>query len=292
MLLFTALQLLTSLETIAQNTNEQIAASTVLITYNYDGIEKSGSGFVVFKETNKNNHTGLQFLITNLHILRQSTGSVKMRFFRSDYSNVNTKMELTIQFKDENGNYLPNVRMNQNKEDLVAIDITEDFIKDQIQGQSLPYQLLATKDTLKKYNISIGDDIYMIGYPNAIFDNQNYSPVFRYGIIATIPTEGYNFNLRLQNKYNFPKFTPGFLIDAGVFEGSSGSLVVLKPQIGKVYNGFINMGTPPPYILGIVYKSIPIDDDSPQNIQRLGLGVVYSAQTIKDTIDFGIRLAE
>jgi hypothetical protein len=38
-----------------------------------------------------------------------------------------------------------------------------------------------------------------------------------------------------------------------------------------------------PYILGIVSKSIPIEDFG--NTQRMGLGVVYGADTIRETIN-------
>lgn len=96
---------------------------------------------------------------------------------------------------------------------------------------------------------------------------------------------------------SLPKKTPGsglpdkidgFLIDANVFPGSSGSIVILKPQaitIGPGGGSVVSSIKKTPYILGIVSMSIPIDDTALGSVQRMGLGVVFSAAEITNTIE-------
>jgi hypothetical protein len=59
-------------------------------------------------------------------------------------------------------------------------------------------------------NISAIEDIYMVGYPIALWDPYNVLPLARKGVTAT-PYK-YDFNGKKE-----------FLVDISVFEGSSGS---------------------------------------------------------------------
>jgi hypothetical protein len=103
----------------------------------------------------------------------------------------------------------------------------------------------------------------------------------RIGIIATDPHEDFAFNPELRQKYGLPSKIPGFLIDANVFPGSSGSMVIRRTNIVQ---GFSPGGKASvAYILGIVSGSIPIDDLGEK--QRMGLGVVYAASSVKELID-------
>ena len=108
----------------------------------------------------------------------------------------------------------------------------------------------------------------------------------RQGIISTIPSEGYAFDKILIQKLNLPNQIDGFLIDANVFPGSSGSLVILKPQLATIgpHGGVLfSSEKKNPYLLGVISGSIPIEDYGRH--QRMGLGIVYSADSIKETIE-------
>lgn len=110
----------------------------------------------------------------------------------------------------------------------------------------------------------------------------------RTGIIATNPAEGFAFNDELKNLYDFSDQLDGFLIDANVYPGSSGSLVMLKQQLSTINaRGEIEFGgfKRRPYLLGIVSASIPLNDTTLGSRQRIGLGVVHSASVVRETID-------
>jgi hypothetical protein len=128
----------------------------------------------------------------------------------------------------------------------------------------------------------------LLQYPSAIFDARNVSPILRTGVIATVPSEGYAFNDALRKKFNLPDRIDGFLIDANVFPGSSGSVVILKQQsttIGPKGDTIVSSAKKIPYILGIVSGSIPISDTALGTTQRMGLGIVYSAEAIRAVIE-------
>ena len=161
-------------------------------------------------------------------------------------------------------------------------------MKQSIQGAWLPYDLLSTPQRLKDENITVGDEVFLLGYPNAIFDPRNVSPILRTGVIATVPTEGYAFNDALRKQFGLPDRIDGFLVDANVFPGSSGSVVILKQQattIGPDGGTVVSAAKKIPYILGIVSGSIPISDSALGTVQRMGLGVVYSAEAIRAVIE-------
>ena len=80
---------------------------------------------------------------------------------------------------------------------------------------------------------------------------------------------------------------PGFLIDAAIVPGSSGSPVVLKPVIGRKVRDQILIETTKPYLLGIVSATetaaIRLENDSFPTLA--GLGIVFDVETIRETIE-------
>ncbi len=130
------------------------------------------------------------------------------------------------------------------------------------------------------------EDILFIGYPNGIYDRANNLPITRRGLTATPLYVDYDGK-------------PIFLIDASVFQGSSGSPVILYnsgfwPDCGKdlvVCNRL--------YLLGILASAFFRENDGtltfeevPSTLQpavtaqeMIDLGVVYKARTIVETIE-------
>lgn len=275
-----------------QALNEVFLRSTVLISSR----DSAGTGFFLFRPIHGDQ--GHVLLVTNKHVLPPlctpqngqtcTPQNVRIRV------TVGTGDEAAVKFVDipvvgPDGKYLPNVELHPTAGfDVAAINVTEAIKKQRIQGAWLPLDLLTTPERLKNENIGVGDEIFLLGYPDAIFDARNASPILRAGVIATVPSEGYAFNDRLKKQFNLPDRIDGFLIDANVFPGSSGSVVILKQQSTTVGpRGETVMGSAKkiPYVLGIVSGSIPIDDTALKSTQRMGLGVVYSAEAIRVVVE-------
>jgi hypothetical protein len=100
------------------------------------------------------------------------------------------------------GKKLPNVKVHPNPDfDVAAINITKPIVELNIQGSWLQLDLFASSENIKRENITVGDEIFLLGYPDSIYDPRNVSPILRTGIVATVPTEGYAFNQDLRNRY-------------------------------------------------------------------------------------------
>jgi hypothetical protein len=272
-----------------QALNPDFLKCTVYVSFNPTPTTiLSGTGFLVGRELDAQNSQ--IFLVTNKHVLPNEgkPQSITIRV-AAPVGSVNKVQEINIPITGPNGKYLPTVLRHKDPAvDVAAIHITEQVINYKVPGKWLSYSLFVTKEKLIQENITVGDEVFLLGYPNAIYDPRNVSPILRIGTIATIPSEGYAFNDMLKNSYLLPDSMDGFLIDANVFPGSSGSLVILKQQsttIGAQGETVVSGAKKIPYLLGIVSKSIPIDDTALGSWQRMGLGVVYSATTVKETIE-------
>lgn len=89
--------------------------------------------------------------------------------------------------------------------------------------------------------IDIAEEIFMIGYPNGLWDSVNNMPIVRRGTMAT------NISLNHNGRREF-------VIDAACFPGSSGSPVILFNKGGYTdKRGNINLGKGRLMLLGILY---------------------------------------
>lgn len=271
--------------------------STVLIKWQTiqgeHAIAHHGTGFLIAKEFSEGKlHV---FLVTNKHVLPREIecNCPDINYEKSVSIRVNIQKEgkLEVKFVDvpvlgRSGKYLPSVRLHTTA-DVAVVNITKSIIQHGIKQAWIPDLLLATKDIFEKQEIGIGDEVFLLGYPQSMYDPRNVSPVLRAGVIASSPITGYVFNDEIKRRWGLPDKIDGFLIDASVFPGSSGSLVILKPQ-GFVMDDKGNLVMGPkrnPYLLGIISGSIPIEDEALGSRQRMGLGVVYGADVIRETIE-------
>lgn len=267
---------------------EKFLKSTALVTYEVTQGNEVGTGFFVFRTVHDNQ--GHVFLVTNKHVLPPTgySKSIKIRVTTGPAEKSIVRF-VEIPIIGQDGRYLSNTRLHPNPGfDIAAVNITDSINKELIRGSWLPIELLVTQQMLKDENITVGDDIFLLGFPDAIFDARNIFPILRTGVIATVPSEGYSFNDRLRGLYGLPDRLDGFLIDANVFPGSSGSVVILKPQpvtIGPQGETEVSGRKKIPYILGIISGSIPISDTALGSNQRMGLGIVYSAEAIRSVIE-------
>jgi len=195
---------------------------------------------------------------------------------------------ITIPVVGLDGKFLDTLKQHKDN-DVAAIRITPQIVANGIPANFVGTSFLGTKERLKTGNVGlIGDEIYMIGYPAGLFDERNASPIWRIGIIATSPLAGYAFPEAVRKAYSLPDFIDGFLVDAHVYPGSSGSAIVIKPQPISFDNpSTISAGGAGSitYVLGLVSKSLPIADFDGRAPARLGLGIIESADAVNDTIE-------
>ena len=133
------------------------------------------------------------------------------------------------------------------------------------------------------------EDIIMIGYPNALWDEVNNIPLVRKGITAT--PAWLDFNGKKE-----------FVIDAACFPGSSGSPVLIC-NIGNVKDKFggIQFGINRIYLLGLLYggpqqtiegeicvKTVPDATQTPYALSSIpnNLGYVIKSERILELSEY------
>jgi len=157
------------------------------------------------------------------------------------------------------------------KLDIVAIPIGP--LLNQLQNAQRPVffrsvspELVPTDSVLK--DLAAMEDIVFIGYPAGLRDDKNANPLIRRGITAT-PV------------WNDFQGQPSFLIDAGVFPGSSGSPVFILNQGSYATRQSLVVGTRILF-LGIITETMV--SSAQKSEVFLGLGKVVRSTEVKDFI--------
>ena len=112
------------------------------------------------------------------------------------------------------------------------------------------------------------EDVVFIGYPSGLRDETNASPLIRRGITSTPVWNNYHGR-------------PTFLIDAGVFPGSSGSPVFILNQGAYATKDGLIVGSRI-FFLGMISQSMVRNESGNQTF--LGLGEVIKSSAIRDFV--------
>jgi hypothetical protein len=272
--------------------NRRIPLSAVLISTKITPQSSTfGTGFVV---VNEGKHPGCRlnprdpsdtdevrtFLVTNRHVLPPEDFDSHIGIARGpteEGGNKTAAIRTRIDLVDAKGNFLPSVKFHPKGYDIAVIELTALESFEYIRA--LPTEILAREghppEGVRASSMAMGDEIYILGFPDAIHDARNAYPILRGGAISTLPDVGFSFSETMRQRFGLPQQLDGFLIDAAIFPGSSGSLVVRR----RINYEDVE------YVVGIVSDSLPIKDFQLKTEQRMGLAVVYSADAICDTIN-------
>jgi hypothetical protein len=134
--------------------------------------------------------------------------------------------------------------------------------------------------------MQVSDDVVVAGYPRGFYDEVNLFPIVKCGTVAS--RWGANF----QGKRCF-------LIDAKLFPGSSGSIVLSKPadivvKGGSVFSAsekqfaFLGIFSGEPFVEGRVFET-----ENLTITERLGfnVGIVWYADLVEEIVNDGIPYA-
>lgn len=266
--------------------------TTVLIENEW---QERGNGFFVSRTVKglKTARHETVFVVTNKHVLSKDPRKRKEA----------RKITLHLDIKHRNGSVLgksvelPLVTKDNSKiwqehpdldVDVLAFHITglyELFGISQIEKKWIDYSVFADKARLQKFDITIGEEVLVIGYPLGLRQESLDFPLVRQGIIVTHIGQRSTDYVCKPDGTLCKRTLRGFLIDGAVIPGSSGSPVILKPTIGRFVGNAIEMGRVPMFLLGILaetrYAPVPASDD----LSFAGLGLAFGAETVKETIE-------
>ena len=228
-----------------------------------DGSLSSGTGFMFsFLE---NDTTSIPLLITNYHVLENAVaGFVE---FHIGENGMPTDRSTRIQFNKSiiGSNRLGNL-------DLVAVPMAATLmdLKNKninIFFRSVDQKMIPTNEQCE--NFSALENITFIGYPSGLYDEKNKISIIRQGITAT----------PIWNDFRGEK---AFLIDAGVFPGSSGSPVFIYNQGAYPTKDGITLGNRLLFV-GIISQTMLRDNTTGKNY--LNLGKVINSKAMYYVLD-------
>lgn len=234
------------------------------------------------------------WLVTNRHVVLPKIENVEhvpdeFVFCLREHDNGDIKWKPITLTKDE---LLSNLKLHSQKNiDVALIDITsyiQNIIKD-IAEKKISNIMIPT--SLSNINlpenqpipIEVTSDIIVASYPKGFYDKVNKFPIVKSGIVAS--AWGYNFN-----------GLPIFQIDAQLFPGASGGLVLSKPTNIAMIDGTLKTCKTKQFVFLGVYsgeytwdKKIEIDGKEYLVDSSYGLGNVWYSHLIPQIITSGIN---
>lgn len=273
--------------------------STVILT-SAPGGSSQGSGFF-YQRLEPTDKEGPQWrkvegrwLVTNRHVLIPQINDSEVQ-----------PSSITFHLRKKNGDKLewdpitltPDeiqrcARFHPNKNIDVAVIDVDEFTKERLNENNLsnyvPCYAVSKENFAGQNNINIeaSSNVLVIGYPRGFYDDVNLFPIIKSGIVAS--RWGADFQ---GNRH--------FLIDAKLFPGSSGSIVVSNPidvvvKDGQIFHSkekqfaFLGIFSGEPYL-----HDNPIELDDMIIIQKSGfnLGIVWYADLVEEILDAGVPLS-
>lgn len=218
-----------------------IATQLLFTTVAIKGITRNnnqitGTGF--FFQYDSANGT-IPLLVTNKHVVNDLVSGQFSMFSGNDDGTVNLQKTIPVNFE-----LATTAVYTLGNLDLVVIPIAQVF--NQMSEHNIKYfyrtvsaDMLPNKEQVD--DLSAIETLTFIGYPAGLIDTKNSLPIVRQGISAT-PI------------WNDLDGSPYFLIDGGVFPGSSGSPVFVYNNGSYPDKGGITVGTRL-YFVGIIFQT-------------------------------------
>lgn len=278
--------------------DSQLLGMTTIVECVWGNTKSQGSGFFYNDLAPKPSDQKCQqrrqikgtWLITNRHVafpIINNKEIVPNSFIFNLRQNNNGKIDwFPISLTREE--LIKRVKLHSNIDvDIVAIKI-DDLLGEMIKTHNILSCGNITSDNLPSNSplpIDVTSDIVIASYPRGYYDDFNKFPIVKSGIIAS--SWGSNFKGR-----------PLFLIDAPLFPGSSGGVVISKPTNMALIQGNLSYNTIKQFVLLGVYSGEPvytskmvIDDLSITQNKSFGLGLVWYSTLIPEIINDGISHA-
>ena len=176
---------------------------------------------------------------------------------------------------------------SDNSVDVVAIKV-DDLATSLMVSNAHPNMISTGKVTdrdlpsASPLTIEATSDVVICSYPHGFYDTVNKYPIVKSGIIAS--SWGKPFN-----------GTRTFLVDANLFPGSSGGLVLSKPTDIARINGKVMHSDFKHYVfLGVYsgqYNYVETNPDGTTKVESYGLGIVWYSDLVREIVN-GSRLRD
>ena len=206
------------------------------------------------------------FIVTNRHVF-DGRDEVIVRF--------NDKQQVPFQLKSSEG-----IGWTNHKDENV--DIAVAFIPnlkylDRTAVVVVDEDYIATSKVMEQKGVSIGDEVYALGFPLRLAGEERNYPIVRSGIIARLDDE------ILKNHY--------YYVDVAIYPGNSGGPVILKPATGNLPG---TSKITKPYLIGVV-ASVELQSETLYGgtmetrmvlYEHANLGRIVPMECVMETVDY------
>jgi hypothetical protein len=226
-----------------------------------------GTGFLYVRPLPNHTDRSVILLVSNKHVFSDVTGKLQISF-NSKLSNGEPDYGNIHNFEQDNFStiYYPHPDVDV---DLACVNISN------ISSHNVYFKNLHDSflQPLNYESIPPGTDVIFVGYPENRYDVKNNLPLIRKGSIASVPQVEFNGR-------------PQIVIDAQVFQGSSGSPVFVVTEghyklLGVVSETMIRHSQ---------LQTIPAVHSTLAVQQILGLGIVIKQPKVIELIDHTVNL--
>jgi len=233
-----------------------------------NGLLAHATGFFYMKDVP--NKGPVPLIVTNKHVVENATRGV-LGFVKADSNRPLVNQRITVEITDRKilTSFL------HPKYDLAVFPVGPLINRLTETGKSILFRsimsdIVPNKEIIE--GLSAIEEITFIGYPSGLFDHKNNAPIIRQGITAS----------PIWNDFNGE---PVFLIDAGVYPGSSGSPVFIYNRGAYPTKNGITVGTRLLF-LGILSETLTRKEESKI---YLGLGKVIKSEVVMNFIDYAVE---
>lgn len=266
------------------DTLENLIRSTINInTIDKKGNGWTGTGFIYHFNLSKGSY--FPVIVTNKHVVK-GMDSGEIQFSIQDDTNKiipNKFFTVTISDIEKQCILHPDTEI-----DLCILPIAA--IYKNMSENNINYYIgcireldVITEQELE--NLSVVEEVLMVGYPDGLKDNINNIPIVRQGLTAT------------PLKYDY-KGLPITLLDIPVYGGSSGSPVFLKKQLFFKIDGKINYGYKLLGIVNSVYQHSVEGEVKNKTLEKVislipnNVGIMIKANQLSELEKICIKLSE
>lgn len=226
----------------------------------------TGTGFIYNVPVTNDPSRSIPLLVTNYHVVEGALEAV-IEMVERDGTEPILQKRVRAQIE-------PAVLLARTDAKLDVAIVPLGPLLNQLEANKRPVFFRAVDPTIVPSpevlsDLAAMEDIVFIGYPSGLRDEHNSTPIIRRGITATPVWNDFGNE-------------PLFLIDAGVYPGSSGSPVFIMNQGSYATRQGLNVGTRLLF-LGIITGTIMRAEGS--NNAYIGLGRVAKAAMLKRFID-------
>ncbi|MRS60371.1 S1 family peptidase [Larkinella terrae] len=257
---------------------KSIAHSIVMIECTLPSREtRKGTGFI-YEFCNKEDGRAIQAIVTNKHLVRDAKWThIRFTKKKEDGTPDHGNQVVTV-CTDFWASCVPHP---DPKTDLCIYPLNGLMKKAEREGIAIyipPLGSYRTPTEKEMRDTDTVEEIYVVGYPNGLLDSENNEPIYRKGITAT------DINLNYCDRRQF-------LVDTGIFQGSSGSpvfmvvnevslednryvLVKRMRLVGIV--GFVLIHSNKGVVRTLAFEDMPVDPAATQTQNYLGVAIHYS----------------